>query len=53
MEIEILHIIVYSLILIYIIEIIRLLARKYKVVLLLRFERFLGNMIETIFKNKL
>lgn len=53
MELEILHIIVYSLILVYIIEIFRLLARKYKVILLLRFERFLGNMIEIIFKNRL
>lgn len=53
MEIEILHIIVYSLILVYIIEIFRLLARKYKVILLLRFERFLGNMIEIVFKNRL
>lgn len=50
---EPLHAVVYSLILIYIIEIIRLLARKYRVILLLRFERFLGNMIEIIFKNRL
>lgn len=44
---------IYAFMLIYVILILMILLRHYKAVFFLRVERFLGEMIEIVFKNKL